>query len=225
MQNNLSASGNIALVCSVLALGGCAAPQTQQLLEDTVAAELACSPDKAFLRAWDDEPIYLATVTLDDCSKVYFLGLEGEIDRRNLELLKIAEAGYGQRDGLPLVGVMFNSPGGNVGAAFDFANWIATNRLSTYIPRGMSCASACTIAFMAGQYRWMDEGSSFGIHSTYGPDGRPSPAGNELAGVLVTAFGGHGQAYKAIAHGTPPGDMTWLSANQAQAMNFATGVL
>ncbi len=219
------AVGRFAVVGAIALLVGCASPRAPDtpVVRPSPTASV-CTYAKQFVQSWPDADIYLATVTADDCSEYHFLGLEGEINHRNLALLQAARHRYVDRERLDIVGVMFNSPGGEVGAAFEMGGWIFNNQFATFIPSGMYCASACTIAFMAGDMRLMEKGAYFGVHSAYNEDGQPSPVMNELMGYLVEGMGGNGEVYTALAHGTPPGSMTWLSAHQASSMNFATAV-
>jgi len=62
-----------------------------------------------------------------------------------------------------------NSPGGFFQEAQDIYNYIKEEKnnglkVSTYVPSGSICGSACTIIFMAGQERIAGEAASFMVH-------------------------------------------------------------
>lgn len=58
--------------------------------------------------------------------------------------------------------VHLNSGGGRLGEAVELAKLIRKYRLSTYT--SASCASACTIAFVAGRERFLKKGATIGFH-------------------------------------------------------------
>jgi hypothetical protein len=59
--------------------------------------------------------------------------------------------------------VHLDSFGGRVGVALGIADIIAAHHLDTYVEH--VCASACTVAFLAGQQRWIGERGRLGFHS------------------------------------------------------------
>ena len=71
--------------------------------------------------------------------------------------------------------VHLSSVGGRIGEALEFAKLLKERHLSTYV--GTSCLSACTLAFIAGQDRYLKAGSKLGFH-------RESFAGSEGANVM-----------------------------------------
>ena len=58
-------------------------------------------------------------------------------------------------------------PGGHIKAAMEVADLILSHKLDTYV-NGM-CASACTIAFLAGHQRFVSETGRLGFHQAHGP--------------------------------------------------------
>jgi hypothetical protein len=58
--------------------------------------------------------------------------------------------------------VHLNSGGGRLGEAQKLAQLIRDRGLSTY--SSASCSSACVIAFLAGQQRWLKNGAKLGFH-------------------------------------------------------------
>lgn len=67
--------------------------------------------------------------------------------------------------------VRFESPGGHVKAALAVAEIIRAHRLDTYV--GRICASACTLAFLAGRHRYLAPGARLGFHQATVPGARP----------------------------------------------------
>lgn len=61
-----------------------------------------------------------------------------------------------------VVGLRLNSPGGTVVASLAIADEIAKRRLSTFIAKGDSCASACAVVFFAGHDRLVQ--GRLGVH-------------------------------------------------------------
>jgi hypothetical protein len=63
--------------------------------------------------------------------------------------------------------IYLDSPGGHVKAALQVADLISSHMLDTYVSR--MCASACTIAFLAGHQRFVSETARLGFHQAHGP--------------------------------------------------------
>jgi membrane-bound ClpP family serine protease len=63
--------------------------------------------------------------------------------------------------------VRLNSPGGHIKAALEIADMIRVRNLDTYVSR--MCASACTIAFLAGHQRFATETARLGSTRRTGP--------------------------------------------------------
>lgn len=60
--------------------------------------------------------------------------------------------------------IVLKGPGGNLEAAFVMADFIIENKLSTVVPAGTDCASACSLIFLAGAHRTLEEGARLGFH-------------------------------------------------------------
>lgn len=60
--------------------------------------------------------------------------------------------------------IVLRGPGGNLDAAFEMADFILAHQISTAIPRNTDCASACSLIFLAGATRTMEEGARLGFH-------------------------------------------------------------
>lgn len=60
--------------------------------------------------------------------------------------------------------IVLRGPGGNLDAAFAMADTIMAHQISTMIPKNTDCASACSLMFLAGATRTMEEGARLGFH-------------------------------------------------------------
>ena len=60
--------------------------------------------------------------------------------------------------------IILKGPGGNLEAAFVMADFIIENQLSTIVPEGTDCASACSLIFLAGANRTLEKGARLGFH-------------------------------------------------------------
>jgi len=82
--------------------------------------------------------------------------------------------------------VHLNSGGGRLGEAIELARLIRAQGLSTYT--SASCASACTIAFMAGRERLLRAGAKLGFHrASFGGSDYGEAMGRLLAESGVTS--------------------------------------
>lgn len=64
--------------------------------------------------------------------------------------------------------LLLNSPGGLVGEAFVMAQIIEQEDVTTIVPSGGVCASACaSVVFVSGKYRTVDKGGALIIHSCF----------------------------------------------------------
>jgi hypothetical protein len=64
--------------------------------------------------------------------------------------------------------VRLESPGGYVQPALAVADIIRARGLDTYV--GRFCASACTLAFLGGQHRYLAPGARLGFHQAHAPN-------------------------------------------------------
>ena len=101
--------------------------------------------------------------------------------------------------------VRLESPGGHIKAALEVADMIHARNLDTYV--GRMCASACTIAFLAGHQRFATDTARLGFHQAHGPG--LTPADSNL--LLRLAYHNYSLPPAFIAHvlRTPPQDL-WV---------------
>ena len=55
--------------------------------------------------------------------------------------------------------IVLKGPGGSLEAAFIMADFIIENKLATIVPKNTDCASACSLIFLAGSKRTLEEGA------------------------------------------------------------------
>lgn len=70
--------------------------------------------------------------------------------------------------------IVLASPGGSVWEGLQMAGIIFDKKLRTYIPRGGTCASACSYMFFAGNERLAD--GELGVHQAYSSDAKKQQA-------------------------------------------------
>jgi hypothetical protein len=101
--------------------------------------------------------------------------------------------------------IYLDSPGGHIKAAMEVADLIRAHNLDTYVSH--LCASACTIAFLAGHHRFAGQTAQFGFHQAYDP-GLSTEQSNLLLLKLYQKFS-IPQAFVAHILHTPPKDL-WI---------------
>jgi hypothetical protein len=111
-----------------------------------------------------------------------------------------------------------NSPGGLVfQAAAMAANMDARGGIRTVVKPGASCASVCAMAlFVSGKTRVVDMGGRLGIHSTYMPDGTPTPEFNKMLAQNALTHGVPWGVIESFGNYTKPSSVMWLDAEDAE---------
>ena len=116
--------------------------------------------------------------------------------------------------------VSFNSNGGNLWAGIEIGDVIKSRRFDTMIADGKSCASACALAWLAGDKRFIVGTGKVGFHAAYDAvTGRETGVGNALVGAYVAKLG---LSYLAVVYITKasPSEMTWLNISDAAALGI-----
>lgn len=113
--------------------------------------------------------------------------------------------------------VAFNSPGGALAAGLGIGEQIQAAKLRTFVPEMMKCSSACALAWVAGDLRYMQ--GKVGFHAAFNsPENHAvSSTGNAYVGAYLSKLG---MSYSAIIYMTkaPPSSMEWLT--KPEAMKF-----
>jgi hypothetical protein len=120
--------------------------------------------------------------------------------------------------GSELRAVRLESPGGRVLAAWQVAAIIQKRGLSTYV--GRLCASACTLAFLAGRERWLGPDARLGFHQARTEDGS-SQAANKILGEDYEKLGVP-PAFVAHILSTAPADLWVPSRSELRAAHVTT---
>lgn len=168
-------------------------------------------------------PTYAATISLSPPNElgVTIVTLYGEI-RPNDNVL-FSNAITGLSDAL----IILESPGGSLGAGLEIGKKIRMRNFSTLVRSDRTCASACSLAWLGGSKRYMQERARIGFHAAYVI--REGVAyekgdGNALMGAYLTNLG---LGERAVAYITmaAPDDMTYLDINAAQALGIDVELL
>src|SRR5215510_13776771 len=79
--------------------------------------------------------------------------------------------------------VSFRSDGGSVVAGIQIGESIRLKGFSTVVPGNARCASACALAWLGGNRRFMTSESRIGFHAAYNENsGKETGVGNALVG-------------------------------------------
>jgi hypothetical protein len=142
--------------------------------------------------------------------------LNGEItegDSDNLKLLIKTENDAGRL----IYAIRLNSPGGNLMEGVALADLVRNGKISTSIPDGSQCASACFIIFAAGTEKFAHYGAHVGVHGASDKSGREVGAATVSMARIVKQLGvPSGIIGKMVV--TPPDEMVWLSPDDLHSM-------
>jgi hypothetical protein len=157
------------------------------------------------------------TLTLPDVGQVVFA--KGPIISGDAERLLIAlQTASRDRFGNKTLGL--HSDGGLVGEAMRMVSLMDQEKVTTIVPPGATCASACAqIVFLAGVYRAVLDGGRLGIHSC-----SIHGAKSELCNQMI--------AKNALDHGTEygsvmafmkadPSDMVWFGSKDVDCYGIS----
>jgi len=138
--------------------------------------------------------------------------LEGEIVQgdadRFLETVRAIDLGA----------VLLKSPGGNLVEGLLIGRAIRASGFTTGVAPGTACASACALAWLGGETRYMDPTALVGFHAAYVEEnGRVSESGvgNALVGAYLNELGLGFDAVVFVSSAAP-NEMNWLNAAKAQ---------
>jgi hypothetical protein len=115
--------------------------------------------------------------------------------------------------------IRLESPGGFVQPAIAVANIIVARGLDTYV--GRFCASACTLAFLGGQHRFIAPNARLGFHQAYAPN---VPA-ERINPMMRQAYSVSGVPASFIDHvlRTPPRALWFPSQTELRDASIITG--
>jgi hypothetical protein len=115
--------------------------------------------------------------------------------------------------------VVVSGPGGDLGTALRIATEIRRRGLSTAVPRGEYCASACAVIFLAGRTKYVAKGARLGLHSASNLDGSYSREGTLIMGRFLSGLGVPAGVIARMEkrHGS---DMYWLGESDKRALKI-----
>jgi hypothetical protein len=119
--------------------------------------------------------------------------------------------------------VLLKSNGGDVVTAIRIGEMVRARRFPTFVTD--TCASACTLIWLAGSQRYMSSYAGIGFHQASNRDtGEVSGAGNALVGSYLTRLG---LSYDAVLYATsaPPDDIKWMTPADARHVGIDVRVL
>lgn len=129
--------------------------------------------------------------------------------------LKKAEA-----SGKPIESVQLNSSGGNLREGAKLATAIKLGGLSTVVPSGAVCASACFLAFAAGEQKFAGPDALIGVHKAADKGGVETKQSSAATGLMAQFAKELGVPSSIIARmvTTPPTQVVWLDPRDLHAM-------
>jgi hypothetical protein len=149
---------------------------------------------------------------------LYVVRVNGVLERRDDEKF----IGIVARLPLLFVIVIFNSPGGDLNSGLAIGHEIKLRGLSTAVEAGAVCASACALAWLAGDTRYMEASSKIGFHAAYVTQGQTQVEkgeANALVGAYLNQVGMSSDAIRYITR-APPSGVQWLSIRHSMTLGI-----
>lgn len=118
--------------------------------------------------------------------------------------------------------VIFDSPGGDLWTGLEIGRAIRLMGFDTLVPSGSSCKSACAIAWLGGENRYMAADGAVGFHAAYveGEAGAlETGAGNAVIGAYLYSLGLSFPTINALTS-APPEGMLYLTCDEAKRMGI-----
>jgi hypothetical protein len=139
------------------------------------------------------------------------LVVHGDVDRL-AAALKVAD-----RDASGRAVVALDSLGGLVDEALELAALMEREKVATVVRAGASCASACAqVMFLGGNPRTVEQGGRLGLHScSHAADHTAALLCNDVMARVAEARGAPYGTLMAFMQMTPPGEVRWLDAEDA----------
>jgi hypothetical protein len=123
--------------------------------------------------------------------------------------------------------VAFRSEGGSLLAGIRIGMLIRVRGFGTVVPDDAQCASACAVAWLGGNQRFMGAGSKVGFHAAYVVKGKgtaESAPGNAVLGAYLYQLGLSEDAIVYITRASPA-SMQWLSTEDASQHGIDVALL
>jgi hypothetical protein len=173
-------------------------------------------------------PAGAATITVHepDSHGRVFVDLVGKIEDGDAETFwaktaKLFPANFAG----PKIIVTLVSPGGKTNPAMRIGELIRRSAMSTFVPGGRDCTSACALIWVAGTSRLVGNAPHIGFHAVYNRTTRQETGvGNALVGAYLRDLG---LSHKAIAFMTRKGvaSLEWLTPEAARDLGVSWAAL
>jgi hypothetical protein len=126
--------------------------------------------------------------------------------------------------GKSIESVQLNSTGGRLGEGAKLAATIKLGKLPTVVASGAVCASACFLAFAAGEQRFAGPGALIGVHKASDQGGVETKASGAASVLMARLAKELGVPSPIVARmlATPPTQIAWLDARDLRAMGVKT---
>jgi hypothetical protein len=121
--------------------------------------------------------------------------------------------------------VQLNSTGGSLLEGAKLAAAIKVGKISTAVAQGAVCASACFLAFAAGDPKFAGYGALIGVHKASDKGGRETAASGEATRLMGRFANELGVPSSIIARmlSTPAKQIGWLNPQDLRSMGVSTG--
>jgi len=183
------------------------------------AERLGCAISLAVLMALTSDPAFAAEISiLNKSSAGTMIAVEGTLELGDGE--KFATLARTPGPGL----VVFDSNGGNLLAGLRIGELARARGFSTLVLDGRTCASACALAWLGGEQRFLGASARLGFHAAYeSKDGANlvSSSANALVGAYLDRLS---IAYETIYELTDAGpeSIRWLTVADANRLGIST---
>jgi hypothetical protein len=138
----------------------------------------------------------------------------GDAERLRVALRSLGRNRYGNKE------LALESGGGLVAEALKMVALMDQDKVSTFVLRGATCASACAqVVFLAGVHRIVAEGGKLGMH-TCAAGGQRSDLCNEKIAQNALEHGTDHGSVMAFMKYTGPDQMIWFNAKEADCNGF-----
>jgi len=128
-------------------------------------------------------------------------------------------------DGSPITVIRLNSPGGLIGEAIDLAQMIRADEITTRVPKGANCTSACFVIFASGIQKFAENGARIGIHSGRDLNEKETDRSAVSTMVMARVLQSYGVPDRIVRQMeiTAPDKMAWLSPDELRSTGATVG--
>jgi len=154
--------------------------------------------------------------------RVVVVQISGQIAEGDADIF-IREVRQANAAGKVVVGVELNSAGGKLLDGARLAGAIKVGKMSTTVAQGAVCASACFLAFAAGDPKFVGYGGLIGVHKASDKGGRETSASGQATQLMARFAKDLGVPSKIIARmvSTPATEISWLDPQELHSMGVS----